>query len=60
LNTLSPSDIMHPDWVHKQKIHDWKNHVPAEIQEIWNTFSRQQKKILATCAQEKADEEEWD
>lgn len=55
-----PKDWKNPDWDKTEKIHDWKNHIHDQIQQIWNTFTNKQKKILAECAEADALAEEWD
>jgi hypothetical protein len=55
-----PENVDNPDWEHRQKIHDWRNHIPETVQKIWKSFTTYQKWILAKEAQVKADEETWE
>lgn len=55
-----PSDWAAPEWDKQWRCHNWRNHVPDEIAEIWNTFTDVQKKVLASHFQELANREEWE
>jgi len=41
-------------------VHDWRNHVPDEVQMAWNTFTDAQKLLLYNWADELASAEEWE
>ena len=45
---------------HKTKVHDWRNHVPEEIEENWKMFDYRDRKLIAFITQSFADKEEWD
>jgi hypothetical protein len=53
-------DHYDPDWGGAERCHDWKNHIPAEIQEEWFTFSSRQRIWLSEWGEYLADLEEWD
>ena len=58
--TYLPQDWNTPEWVKKDRVHNWRNYVPEELQEIWDTFCDYQKQVLANTFQEIANREEWD
>ena len=49
-----------PAWEEAEKVHDWRNHVTARVQSIWNTFTDEQKLALADWAEYLSDRENWD
>ncbi len=58
---------LNPDWEEFSQIpfyvarpHEWKNYISKELQAIWDTFTDEQKQILADNADEIASREEWD
>lgn len=55
-----PHDWSEPDWEKLNKCHEWKRYVDSEVQELWGTFSDEQKQALAQNYQGVADSEEWD
>lgn len=55
-----PPDWRNPEWHIKDKVHNWRNYVSEEIENMWQTFSDEQKKALAECFDSAADREEWD
>jgi len=56
----TPKDFYNPIWDKGGRIHNWHNHIHEEIQLIWETFTEEQRRILATCAEEDASNEEWE
>lgn len=42
------------------RIHDWRNHIPAEIKEVWSKLSMEAKLSCAIMAQIEAKNEEND
>lgn len=56
----TPKDWDLPDWDSAEKVHDWRNYVTLEVQELWPTFTAEQKQALARQAAEIASNEEWD
>lgn len=55
-----PKDYSNPDWEEYDLVHNWRNHIPEEVKDIWHTFTNHQKQILAMCAAQSADNEDWD
>ena len=55
-----PTNWDKPDWKEYDRIHNWRNHINSMVKEIWDTFSDQQKKILAMVAEVDAMQEDWD
>lgn len=49
-----------PDWGSAEKCHEWKNHVPADVADMWATFTEPQRFALFLWAHELASREEWD
>lgn len=52
--------IINPIWEDAEKCHDWRNHIPLHIKEIWYTFSSVQKLALYLWTSDLADKEEWE
>lgn len=60
IDALIPDDWQNPDWEARTKVHDWKNYVETTfLEDIWETFDDNQKKVLAYNFQIIADNEEW-
>ena len=53
-------DAINPEWEFGGRVHNWKNYINDDVRSIWSTFSQMQRIILATNAQELADNEDWD
>ena len=49
-----------PEWHKPGKVHDWRNHVPEEVQRIWRTFTPEQRVAIVNWADGLASAEEWD
>lgn len=54
------ADVDDPQWSRAGKVHDWRNHVGPKVKVIWNTFTPEQRMILADDADERAGREEWE
>ena len=52
--------VDNPAWEHAGRVHDWRNHVGEEVQKIWDTFTPEQRMVLAAHAAERASNEEWE
>lgn len=52
--------LNNPEWEKATKVHDWRNHVPEQVQEMWCTFSIKQREALYNWARNNAENEEWD
>lgn len=56
-----PDDAIEPQFYNKFKVHDWKNYTTDSLESAWDTFTVEQKEIIAELLQNIADEEEeWD
>lgn len=55
-----PKDFINPDWKNLGRVHEWKNYISSEVQNIWHSFNVEQKATLALQAQEQASNEDWD
>lgn len=60
MNDYLPSDYDKPLWEVYERVHCWRNHVTEDIQDLWPTFSNQQKIALDICFQDMASAEEWE
>lgn len=48
------------DFSKASKCHDWMNHIPQEIIEIWGDLTKSQRKIAAMVAEKATESESWD
>lgn len=55
-----PEDFSQPDWGSTEKVHDWKNYVPAQFEHQWGRLPVFMRLAIAVTAQQFADNEEWD
>ncbi len=56
-----PADYENPDWTPQWKyVHDWRGYIRDDLRAAWQTFSVEQRRLLAENAQAIADEEVWD
>lgn len=51
---------LNPEWDKATEVHDWRNHVPENVQSIWSTFKIEQRMALVEWAESLASREEWD
>lgn len=58
--TFTPDDFENPDWTSAGKVHEWKNYVTQEVQQLWPTFSSELRAALARQSEAMAGLEEWD
>lgn len=42
------------------RIHDWRNHVPLSVIDIWETLTLRERFVAALVAQNMAEREEWE
>lgn len=49
-----------PEWSEAGKVHDWRNHVPEEVRELWETLDFAGRYCVALMAIKHADNENWD
>lgn len=55
-----PFDWENPNWKEEDRVHNWRNYVSDEMQEMWHTFTPLQKQAIARAADEIAGREHWD
>lgn len=53
-------DLINPEFDKNERVHDWRNHVPSEIKELWPQLSMETRLAIAFMAEEIASNEEWD
>jgi hypothetical protein len=56
----APEDYKKPDWDNVRRVHEWKRYIGSEVQRLWDSFTDKQKAIIASGADEIANQEEWD
>lgn len=56
----APTDYKNPHWSTVDRVHNWRNYVSAELQCVWDSFSDEQKAIIAANADAIAGNEQWD
>lgn len=49
-----------PCWSDAGRIHDWRNYVSKKVQDLWPSFSDEQKEALYEQADEQAGQEHWE
>lgn len=58
---LDPPEYLSPDWTPPTKyVHDWRRYISEPLEAAWQTFTPEQRLMLAENAQRIADNEEWD
>lgn len=59
-----PDHLQHqaldPQWNQAQQVHDWRNYISQRVQDLWHTFTDEQKFALCQQAREDALAEVWD
>jgi hypothetical protein len=53
-------NYLSPDWKAAGKVHDWRNYISDELKAIWDTFTDEQKRLIASNADDEANKEYWD
>lgn len=51
---------LNPEWDKAGEVHDWRNHVPENVQAMWGTFTIEQRMALVEWGESLASAEEWD
>jgi hypothetical protein len=49
-----------PEWNKAGRVHDWRNYINKELQNMWPEFTNDQQRALFVNANELASKEEWD
>lgn len=52
--------VENPCWEDRQKVHDWRNHVPDAMRRWWNELHLDAKIVAYIMAEEIATNEDWD
>lgn len=55
-----PMDYSKPLWNVYEPVHCWRNYVTEDLQDLWPTFTEQQKIALALCFEDLASREEYE
>ncbi len=53
-------DIDDPRFEEAGRVHDWRNHVPEGLEQIWPRLNRETRAAVFVMASALADREEWD
>lgn len=53
-------NIEDPKFDEAGRVHDWRNHVPFYLKEMWTKLSKETRLVLAIMAADAADMEHWD
>ena len=53
-------NYLNPDWKAAEMVHDWRNYISDELIAIWDTFTDEQKRLIAKSADDAAGKEEWE
>lgn len=53
-------DVNNPQFKKSEKVHDWRNHVPQEIESAWGQLTLRERILVAFMAEKQAANEEWD
>lgn len=48
-----------PKWSGAGKVHDWRSYVPADVRQIWHTFTPEQLAVIVSWADDLASDEDW-
>lgn len=51
---------LNPEWAKVGKVHDWRNHIPENVQTMWETFTLEQRQALVEWGESLASQEHWD
>jgi len=56
-----PTDWESPQWcLNSSYPNHWHNYTSVELRASWDSFDSEQKKIIASCLNEIAENEDWD
>ncbi|MEZ2756127.1 recombinase RecA [Providencia vermicola] len=53
-------DWENPHWDKREKVHCWRNYAPLELQQMWHTFTDEQKKTIFYALNLVAGDERWE
>jgi hypothetical protein len=54
------ASISGPNWEARNRIHDWRNHVPSELRGLWFRLSFDARIVAMLFAMALADDEVWE
>lgn len=57
---MDPQEFLDPVWEEGSRVHNWRNYIGEDLQEIWQSFTYTQKLKIAENAQMIADREHWE
>lgn len=57
---LTRARLDKPEFDKARKVHDWRNYIPDDLQEMWGALTTGEKAIAHHFAEEKARDENWD
>ena len=60
LNKHDLQNIKHPRWELTDRVHDWRNYIPIELQDLWGKLSSDVRIAAYYMAVKQADDEDWD
>lgn len=52
--------LENPSWDASGRVHDWRNHVPQNLVNVWADLSIETRAAIYFIASEAASEEKWD
>lgn len=58
--TTDLDNLDSPEFSNADRVHDWRNHVPNELQDLWSELSMETRLAIAFMAEELANSEEWE
>ena len=57
-------NYMHPNWAEYDSdmtpVHDWRGYISTDLRAAWDTFTKEQRRLIAENAQVIADREVWE
>ncbi len=52
--------LFNPEWTKAERVHDWRNHVPETLKQVWPALCLDVKVLVYMEAIEAANNENWD
>lgn len=60
INVYANSDVMQPFLFDSpNKAHDWRNHVPEAIRDIWDNLTERERRLVMIACERAANNESW-
>lgn len=60
MSNLFERGALNPEWHLATPVHDWRNHVPGHIKQMWSRIPYEVQLALVEWAESLASKEEWD